>query len=84
MSMMQWLMKKISEELMGEMVEVTRSGSRLEQLKQLAVVIAAQIDSPDDNHSMAQLARQYRETIAEIAFLEGDDADDDLDALLDG
>lgn len=69
---------------MARMVEVTRDGTRLEQLKQLALELAAQIDSPDDNHSMAQLARQYRETIAEIAFLEGDDVDDDLDALLDG
>ena len=69
---------------MAKMVEVTRDGTRLDQLRQLALELAAQIDSPDDNHSMAQLARQYRETIAEIAFLEGDDADDDLDALLDG
>ena len=69
---------------MATMVDVTRDGTRLEQLRQLAVVIAAQIDDRDDNHSMAQLARQYRETIAEIAYLEGDDAEDDLDALLDG
>ena len=68
---------------MTGMVDVTRNGTRLEQLKQLALELAAQIDSPDD-HSMAQLSRQYRETIAEIAYLEGDDADDDLDALLDG
>ena len=69
---------------MANMVDVTRDGTRLEQLKQLALELAEQIDSPDDNHSMAQLARQYRETIAEISFLEGDDVDDDLDALLDG
>ena len=69
---------------MANMVDVTRDGTRLEQLKQLAIELASQIDSPDDNHSMAQLARQYRETIAEIAYLEGDEADDDLDALLDG
>lgn len=69
---------------MATMVDVTRDGTRLEQLRQLAVVIAAQIDDRDDNHSMAQLARQYRETIAEIAYMEGDDAGDDLDALLDG
>lgn len=69
---------------MTNMVQVTRNGTRLEQLRQLALELAAQIDSPDDNHSMAQLARQYRETIAEIAFLEDDDVDDDLDALLDG
>lgn len=69
---------------MRQMVDVTENGTRLEQLKALALKLAAQIDSPDDNHSMAQLARQYRETIAEIAYLEGDDAEDDLDALLDG
>ena len=69
---------------MTKMVEVTRDGTRLDQLKQLALELAAQIDNPDDNHSMSQLARQYRETIAEIDYLEGDDADDDLDALLDG
>lgn len=69
---------------MANMVEITRNGTRLEQLKQLALELAEQIDNPDDNHSMSQLARQYRETIAEIAYLEGDDADDDLDALLDG
>lgn len=69
---------------MAKMVEVTRDGTRLDQLKQLALELAAQIDNPDDNHSMSQLARQYRETIAEIDYLEGDDAEDDLDALLDG
>jgi len=69
---------------MTNMVQVTRDGTRLEQLKQLALELAEQIDSPDDNHSMAQLARQYRETIAEIDFLDGDEADDELDALLDG
>ena len=64
---------------MAKMVEVTRSGTHLEQLEQLAMELAAQIDSPDDKHSMAQLARQYRETIREIAELE--DEDDDGDAI---
>lgn len=58
------------------MVDVTRDGSRLEQLRALALVIAAQIDDGDDTHSMAQLARQYRETIREIDELE-DDAEED-------
>lgn len=66
------------------MVEVTRSGTRLEQLKQLALELAAQIDSPDDKHSMAQLARQYRETIREIEEIEGRNEDgDDIDAIID-
>ena len=64
---------------MAKMVEVTRSGTHLEQLEQLEMELAAQIDSPDDKHSMAQLARQYRETIREIAELE--DEDDDGDAI---
>ena len=64
---------------MANMVEVTRSGTHLEQLEQLAMELAAQIDNPDDKHSMAQLARQYRETIREIAELE--DEDDDGDAI---
>lgn len=63
------------------MLDVTRSGTRLEQLKTLAEVIAATIDDGDDRHSMAQLARQYRETIKEIAELEGED--DGGDAIAD-
>ena len=59
------------------MVDVTRSGTRLEQLKTLALVIAESIDAGDESHSMAQLARQYRETIREIAELEGDNDNSD-------
>ena len=65
------------------MLDVTRSGTRLEQLRTLAMVIAETIDGGDDRHSMAQLARQYRETIREIAELEGDDDDGDaISAIL--
>lgn len=52
------------------MVDVTKRGTRLEQLRALALVIAADIDSGGGEHSMAQLARQYRETIREIAEVE--------------
>lgn len=62
---------------MPQMVDVTRSGTRLEQLKTLALVIAESIDAGDESHSMAQLARQYRETIREIAELEGDNDNSD-------
>ena len=62
---------------MHRMVDVTKDGTRLEQLKALALVIADSIDMGDESHSMAQLARQYRETIREIAELEGDDDDGD-------
>lgn len=66
---------------MPTMTDVTANGTRLEQLKTLALVIAASIDAGDESHSMAQLARQYRETIREIAELQGE-SDDDLIAQL--
>lgn len=65
------------------MREVTESGTRLEQLRNLALVLASEIDTGGDGHSMAQLVRQYRETIREIAELEGDDGDiDEIAAIL--
>lgn len=67
---------------MRSMASVTRDGTRLEQLKALALVIASQIDAGDESHSMAQLARQYRETIRDIAELEGEDDDGDAIAEL--
>lgn len=59
------------------MVEITRDGTRIEQLKALALVIAARIDDGGDSHSMAQLSRQYRETLKEISELESDDDNSD-------
>lgn len=67
------------------MREVTENGTRLDQLRSLALVIAADIDRGDEGHSMAQLARQYRETIREIAELEGEDGDnDEIAAIISG
>lgn len=65
------------------MREVTESGTRLDQLRNLALVLAGEIDTGGDGHSMAQLVRQYRETIKEISELEGDDGDiDEIAAIL--
>ena len=64
------------------MVSITKNGTRLEQLKALALVIAEQIDAGDESHSMAQLARQYRETLREITELEMDDDDGDAIAQI--
>ncbi len=69
---------------MPGMRDVTKNGSRLEQLRALALVIAEQIDSGDESHSMAQLARQYRETIREIAELEAENDDGDIISRLIG
>lgn len=63
---------------MQTMADVTKDGTRLEQLKTLALVIANTIDTGDESHSMAQLARQYRETIREIAELEAEYDDGDI------
>lgn len=60
------------------MYDVTKKGTRLQQLKNLALVLAEYIDDEDSDHSMAQLARQYREVIAEIDLIENEDTEDDL------
>ena len=50
---------------------------RVEQLKELLLVLAEQIDSKPGARDMASLARQYRETLKEIEEIEGTTADDD-------
>ena len=65
-----------------KMATVTSDGSRLEQLENLAKVLAKQIDicTQDLNNGpklMPQLARQYRETIKEIEEIRGVTDDDD-------
>lgn len=64
------------------MHRVTDDGTRAEQLRALALVIADQIDAGDESHSMAQLARQYRETIAELEAVEGEADADGLEDIL--
>lgn len=55
----------------------TSRGTRLEQLKVLAAILAKQIDNPGEKDNVSQLAKQYRETIREIEEIEGvtDDGD---------
>lgn len=56
---------------------------RVEQLKELLLVLAEQIDSKPGARDMASLARQYRETLKEIEEIEGsEDNDDDIGQLL--
>lgn len=68
----------------GRMEKVTAGGSLLEKLQALALVLASKIDANDEGHSMAQLARQYRETIQEIESLSDGADEDDLSRILDG
>ncbi len=62
---------------MPKMKTVTAHGTRLDQLKALARVIAEQIDACDDVKALPQLARQYRETIREIEEIDGGKQDGD-------
>lgn len=60
-------------------------GTRAEQLHELLVRLGYAIDqcAAGDDGNMATLARQYRETLREIAELEVPQ-DDDVEGLLDG
>lgn len=65
-----------------KMATVTGNGSRLEQLENLAKVLAKQIDVcanglGDGAKLMPSLAKQYRETIKEIEEIRGVADDDD-------
>lgn len=46
-------------------------GGRLEELKNLKLVLAAAIDGYSDPKALPQLAKQYRETVREIEEIEG-------------
>lgn len=52
-------------------------GSRIEKLKSLAVILADAINTCEDQKTLPQLARQYRETIREIEEIEGGGIPDD-------
>lgn len=60
-----------------KMKTVTARGSRVQQLKELARVLAGGIDSCDDPKALPAMAKQYRETIREIEDLEGGAQDGD-------
>lgn len=65
-----------------KLATATRAGKRLDELKTLADTLAKSIDAaskdPEQLRQLAPLAKQYRETIAEIEDIErgeiGDDA----------
>ena len=58
------------------MIRTTNSGDRLESLKELARILAKEIDN-GDGKTIPSLARQYRETIREIEEIEGNKSDGD-------
>lgn len=55
----------------------TTEKPRVEQLKELLEILADEIDKRPGARDLAQLARQYRETLKEIEELEGATIHDD-------
>lgn len=56
---------------MGRMTEANATGDRLTQLRALADELASRLDGTEDVRTIASLARQYRETINDIAEATG-------------
>lgn len=56
---------------------IVENGTRLEQLKELLEILADEIDQRPGARDLAQLIKQYRETLKEIEELEGADNDGD-------
>lgn len=63
------------------MIEVINS-SRLDQLKALLTILADTIDAKPGARDMAQLTKQYRETLREIEEIEGASNDDEVAEIL--
>ena len=58
---------------------------RLSQLKELRDILADEINSRPGARDLAQLAKQYRETLKEIEELEGNNVEEDeIEKLLKG
>ncbi len=67
---------------MRKLKTITRNGTRLEKLKRLALMLAEKLEECSDKE-VAQLAKQYRETIYEIENIEGtNDTNDELSEIL--
>ena len=64
------------------MMQTTIGDSRVEQLKELLLILAKEIDDKPGARDMASLAKQYRETLKELDEIEGNDGDEDEIAKL--
>lgn len=63
-------------------MQTTIGDSRVEQLKELLLILAKEIDDKPGARDMASLAKQYRETLKELDEIEGNDGDEDEIAKL--
>lgn len=68
---------------MSCLMELAEGADRLDQLKQLAKILAENIDMCDSMRDLASLSRQYRETIREIDALEnGEESNDEIASII--
>lgn len=64
---------------------INANDSREKQLKDLAEILADKINNDPGARDLAQLAKQYRETLKEIEEIEGTGNDEsEIDKLLNG
>lgn len=67
----------------GKLTTITRRGDPLEMLKKLAVILAEKLETATDEKIVAQLAKQYLDTIGKIAEMEGtNETDDEIGEIL--
>lgn len=67
---------------MVSMTEITENGNQIEKLENLLLMLAESIDTCADVKSMAQLARQYRETLKELELIGESKDDDEISRIL--
>jgi hypothetical protein len=62
---------------------INTDGTRIVQLRALAEILADKINTDPGARDLAQLAKQYRETLKEIEDIEGvDHGEDEIDKIL--
>lgn len=67
------------------MMQTVVERPRLDQLKELLLILAKEIDDGPGARDMASLVKQYRETVKEIEELEGNEPkEDEIAKLLGG
>lgn len=64
------------------MMQTVTDMPRVEQLRELLLILAREIDDGPGARDMASLVKQYRETIKEIEEIEGSEPKDDEIAKL--
>ena len=62
---------------------INTDGTRIVQLRALAEILADKINEDPGARDLAQLAKQYRETLKEIEEIEGvDNGEDEIEKIL--